>query len=157
MEQSKTPSYRSYQGGYFRTLIAPDQTGGALAILELTLPKGGEPPPHTHTHEDEAFYLVDGAIEVTIAGKTTLLKPGEALFAPRDVPHSFRILTERATLLNLITPGRLWNYFIEFSQPLSEVPGTIAAPAPPPPDLLERMIHVITGTYQVIFVQPNNP
>lgn len=157
MEQSKTPSYRSYQGGYFRTLIAPEQTAEALAILELTLPRGGEPPPHTHTHEDEAFYVVKGEIAVTVAEKTTLLKAGEALFAPRNVPHSFRILTESATLLNLMTPGRLWNYFIEFSQPLSEVPATIAAPAPAPPDLLERMIRVITDTYKVIFVQPNHP
>ncbi|MCD2423259.1 cupin domain-containing protein [Niabella pedocola] len=156
MEHSKTPSYRSYQGGYFRTLIAPDQTGEALAILELTLPRGGEPPPHIHTHEDEAFYVVEGTIDVTIAGKTTSLKAGEALFAPKNVPHSFRILTERATLLNLITPGRLWNYFIEFSQPLSEVPETVAAPAPPSPDVLSSMIHVITNTYKVTFVQPTN-
>ncbi|WP_300598438.1 cupin domain-containing protein [Niabella sp.] len=156
MEQLTTPSYRSYQGGYFRTLIAPEQTGEALAILELTLPRGAEPPPHIHTHEDEAFYVVKGEMAVTVAGTTTLLKAGEALFAPKNVPHSFRILTENATLLNLITPGQLWNYFIEFSQPLSEAPGTVAAAGPPPPDVLKRMVDVITDTYKVIFIQPNN-
>lgn len=156
MEHLNTPSYRSYQGGYFRTLIAPDQTGEALAILELTLPGGGEPPPHIHTNEDEAFYVVEGSIEVTVDGKTTLLKPGEALFAPRNVPHSFRILTEKATLLNLITPGTLWNYFIEFSQPISELPETVSAPGAPPVDLIKKMTQVITDTYKITFVQPDN-
>lgn len=44
MEQSRTAQFRSYQGGYFRTLIAPEQTANTIALLELTLPKGAEPP-----------------------------------------------------------------------------------------------------------------
>jgi len=152
MEPLTTTRYRSYQGGYFQTLIAPEQTGNALALLELTLPKGAEPPPHIHTREDEAFYVLDGEISVTVADSVTLLKKGDALFAPRNVPHSFKILTERATLMNLITPGTLWNYFIEFSEPLPELPAAVATPGAPPAAHMKAMLDVITNVYHVNFL-----
>jgi len=152
MEPLTTTRYRSYQGGYFQTLIAPEQTGNALVLLELTLPKGAEPPPHIHTREDEAFYVLDGEISVTVADSVTLLKKGDALFAPRNVPHSFKILTERATLMNLITPGTLWNYFIEFSEPLPELPAAVATPGAPPTAHMKAMLDVITNVYHVNFL-----
>ncbi|SDD83662.1 cupin domain-containing protein [Niabella drilacis] len=152
MERLTTTRYRGYQGGYFQTLIAPEQTGDALALLELTLPKGAEPPPHIHTREDEAFYVLDGEISVTVGERVSLLKRGDALFAPRNVPHSFKILTEQATLMNLITPGNLWNYFIEFSEPLPEMPAAVAAPGAPPVAQMKAMLDVITNVYNVNFL-----
>ncbi|ANH83204.1 hypothetical protein A8C56_21470 [Niabella ginsenosidivorans] len=152
MNPLTTTRYRSYQGGYFQTLIAPEQTGNALALLELTLPKGSEPPPHIHTQEDEAFYVLDGEISVTVADKATILKRGDALFAPRNIPHFFKILTEKATLMNLITPGVLWNYFIEFSEPLPEPPATVATPAMLPAEKRKAMQDVITNIYHVKFL-----
>ena len=79
MEPLTTARYRSYQGDYFQTLIAPEQTGNALALLELTLPKGSEPPPHIHSNEDEAFYVLNGEISVTVADHPTTLKQRSAV------------------------------------------------------------------------------
>ena len=152
MEPLTTARYRSYQGGYFQTLIAPEQTGNALALLELTLPKGSEPPPHIHSNEDEAFYVLNGEISVTVADHPTTLKQGEALFAPRNVPHSFKILTEKATIMNLISPGTLWNYFMEFSEPLSALPETAAAPIAPPAERRKAMLDTIRNVYKVNFL-----
>lgn len=151
MESITTSQYRSYQGGYFRTLIAPDQSGGTLALIELTLPKGAEPPPHVHTLEDEAFYLLDGEISVTVADKVTVLKHGEALFAPRNVPHSFKILTEKATIMNLITPGALWNYFMECSEPYTEKPEAVK-PVALPAEKVKAMLNKISEVYKVNFL-----
>ncbi len=152
MEPLITSRYRSYQGGYFQTLIMPEQTGGELALLELTLPKGAEPPTHIHMREDEAFYIVDGEISVTIGDSVILLKKGEAVFAPRNVPHSFKILTNKVTLLNLITPGSLWNYFMEFSEPLPELPETVIIPHMQPAERMKAMLDAITNVYNVNFL-----
>ncbi len=151
MEQTRADVYRSYQGGYLKTIIAPEQTNNTLAMLEITLPKGAEPPPHIHTNEDETFYLLDGRISVQIADTTTILEPGEGIFAPRQVPHSFKILTENATIMNLMSPGDLWNYFIEFSIPISGNPGIINPPVTPSLDAIRQMVDVITNKYQVRF------
>ncbi|MBX3254868.1 MAG: cupin domain-containing protein [Chitinophagaceae bacterium] len=152
MEQLQTVRYRSYQGGYFQTLISPGDTGNTLALIEFTLPRGAEPPPHIHTQEDEAFCVLDGEINVMVGETQTILKKGEALFAPRHIPHSFKILTEKATLMNLITPGTLWNYFIAFSEPLSERTVTVSAPAAPPAENIKAMLEVITHVYKVNFL-----
>lgn len=152
MEPSTAARYRSYQGGYLQTLIAPNQTGNALALLELTLPRGAEPPMHIHSNEDEAFYVLDGEISVTVADHTTTLKQGEALFAPRNIPHAFKILTPKAALMNLITPGALWNYFMEFSEPLSALLETVAAPVAPPAERMKAMLDTITNVYKVNFL-----
>ena len=151
MESLTKSPYGSYQGGYFQTLIAPDQSGNTLALLELTLPKGAEPPRHVHTLEDEAFYILDGEISVTVADKLTVLKAGEALFAPRNMPHSFKILTEKATIINVITPGTLWNYFMECSEPISQKPQTVA-PVALSPEKVKAMLDRISNVYKVNFL-----
>lgn len=152
MEQLQTARYRSYQGGYFQTLIPPADTGNMLALIEFTLPGGAEPPPHIHTQEDEAFCVLEGEIGVRVGETMTILKRGEALFAPRDIPHSFKILTEKATFINLITPGTLWNYFIVFSEPLSGRPETVLPPAAPSAENIKAMLDVITHVYKVKFL-----
>jgi len=39
--------------------------------------------PHVHTREDEAFYLLDGVLEVTAGEATMLVRPGDFVFLPR--------------------------------------------------------------------------
>jgi quercetin dioxygenase-like cupin family protein len=151
MESLTISPYRSYQGGYFLTLISPKQTDNKLALLELTLPQGAEPPSHIHSLEDEAFYVLDGEMSVTVGDTKTLLRPGEALFAPRNVPHSLKILTAKATLMNLITPGTLWNYFMECSEPLAEKPETVASVALSA-ETVKAMLDRISNVYKVRFL-----
>ena len=45
--------------------LEEQQTGGRLACLDLTVPPGHGVPPHTHHLEDELFYVIDGAVEIT--------------------------------------------------------------------------------------------
>jgi quercetin dioxygenase-like cupin family protein len=113
-----TNGYMNYQGGYFKVLISPEQTNGSLALLDMTLPKGVEPPMHLHTREDESFYVLEGAITFQIGEETIQASPGKAVFAPRQVPHGFTIQTESARFLTLITPVNSWSilWSLDFRQ-----------------------------------------
>lgn len=153
MQQSQTNDYRSYQGGYFRTLISPEQTKNTLALLEFTLPAGAEPPLHIHKNEDESFYVLEGRISVRMGEEVSILEPGDALFAPRNTPHTFKILSGTAKALNLITPGSLWNYFMEFSTPLTELPGVVTAGAAPGREEVLRMLKAISTGYNIQFLE----
>ncbi|WP_109698902.1 cupin domain-containing protein [Chitinophaga deserti] len=153
MEPVQTNGFRRYQGGYFRALITPEQTQNAMALIEFTLPRGAEPPLHVHQNEDEAFYLVEGRMSVRVGDKTTIMEAGDALFAPRNTPHAFQILTDSATLLNLITPGTLAGFFFEFSTPLTGVPAICNKPQEPDMEAVARMVQTITKTYQVQFLE----
>jgi quercetin dioxygenase-like cupin family protein len=41
-------------------------TAGAYCLLEVGLAPGMMVPPHTHTREDEAYYILAGELEVTV-------------------------------------------------------------------------------------------
>src|SRR5882757_8675154 len=58
-------------GDTYTVKATSESTGGAFGLLEASVPPGGGPPPHVHTREDEAFYLLDGILEVT-AGEASM-------------------------------------------------------------------------------------
>jgi mannose-6-phosphate isomerase-like protein (cupin superfamily) len=46
-------------------------------------------PPHHHVHE-EMFLVSKGTLEVTIAGKSTVIGPGSAAYVHSDEEHGVR-------------------------------------------------------------------
>ncbi|GAA4442531.1 hypothetical protein GCM10023091_29540 [Ravibacter arvi] len=150
-EKAIAPAYRSYNGGYFKTLLSPAQTGGEMALLDMVLPRGAEPPPHVHEREDETFYILDGTVQFVVDGVVHTLTTGAALFAPRRIPHYFRILTDSAHILALMTPGDLWNYFIEFSEPGGETP-RITVPQPPTPEQIQYLAERLSDRYRLSLI-----
>lgn len=153
MEQIKDEGYRSYQGGFFKTLISPAQTGNAMALIEFTLPKGAEPPPHIHQDEDETFYVLEGELSVRISDTVTTLKAGDAVFAPRNEPHAFTILSGTIKMLNLVTPGTLWNYFYEFSNAMAVPLNVSQQEIAPDKEEISRMLQTIESIYHIKLVQ----
>jgi quercetin dioxygenase-like cupin family protein len=65
-------------------------TGGAYCLLEVSLAPGMGVPRHTHTREDEAYYVLVGELEVVVGDETFVLRAGDTLMAPRDIPHQLR-------------------------------------------------------------------
>ena len=144
--------YRNYQGGYFKTLISPEQTDGTMALVDMTLPKGVEPPPHMHTNEDESFYLLEGSVTFHIGDTVIKAKQGEAVFAPRMVPHYFIINSTTARFLTAITPGKFLEYFMEFSFPATEELCVVAPQGPPPEAAIKHMTIQLREKYGVSFI-----
>jgi quercetin dioxygenase-like cupin family protein len=95
-----------------------ETTGGAFALIEASVPPGGGPPPHVHTREDEAFYLLDGVLEVTAGEETTLVRAGDFVFLPRGTVHWFRNPgVDAARALILATPAGFERFFAEAGVP----------------------------------------
>jgi Cupin domain len=82
----------------------------------------GGPPRHTHTREDESFYLLTGALEVECGDDRFQAGPGSFVFLPRNLPHVFRSVGGPATALLVVTPGGLDEHF-------AELPAALAANA----------------------------
>ena len=50
---------------------------------------------HGHSHpNDEVWNIIDGRLEITIAGKTQVAGPGCAAIVPPDTAHSVKALTD---------------------------------------------------------------
>jgi len=91
-------------------------TAGSLTVIEATI--DGGPPRHTHTREDESFYVLTGTLEVECGDDRFRAGPGSFVFLPRNLPHVFRSLGGPATALLIVTPGGLDEYFAELSAAL---------------------------------------
>jgi len=92
-------------------------TGGSLTVIEATI--DGGPPRHTHTREDESFYVLTGTLDVECGEDRFRAGPGSFVFLPRNLPHAFRSVGGPATALLIVTPGGLDDYFAELSAALA--------------------------------------
>ena len=90
------------------TLAGVVSTGGALTVIASTADGGA--PPHVHTREDEAIYVVSGTISVRIGDETREAPAGAFAWLPRGVPHSWDVVGEpgaTATVLMITVPAML--------------------------------------------------
>lgn len=54
---------------------------------------------------EEVGYMLEGELEITLAGKPYLLKEGDSIFFPSELPHGYRNLGDRvARILWINTP-----------------------------------------------------
>jgi quercetin dioxygenase-like cupin family protein len=85
-----------------------NDTGHQFSVWESIVPPGAGTPAHTHTREDEAFYVLSGEVQIELEGAADPLRLGRGgfLFAPRNRPHAYRnIGTVPAHLLVFAIPG----------------------------------------------------
>ena len=116
--------------------------------MEVTVRKGLEPPPHTHSHEDETYYVLDGRWFFDVGGEPFAAEPGSLVFLPRRVAHSFSIDSDAARALVILTPGGLEDAFRELSEPTAQAHGLPPRPDGPPP--IARMAEVF-GARGILF------
>jgi quercetin dioxygenase-like cupin family protein len=99
----QTPS-RWFLNGLMTTLVDTDETAGAYCMMEHVVTAASNPPLHVHMVEDEAFYVLEGELELVVGGKSQIARAGTYALAPRGVEHYWRVLSDEARLL-VITSG----------------------------------------------------
>ena len=105
-----------------RCLLYGPDTAGAVSLSVSTLRKGSEAPLHTHSREDETFYLVSGTLEARVGDQRHVLNSGDAVFLPRGLRHRLLCLSESAEVVMLIHPPGLETFFDEIARATSEGP-----------------------------------
>ena len=116
-----------FNGDIYRMPLTAAQTGGAIGMVEATVPPGGGPAPHIHERSDETFYVISGEVEFLLDGETFLVNPEDVVFVPRGVVHRFpqpRHPTGDAAVHD--TPGGPEGLFVEGGDP--PAPGTRVQP-----------------------------
>lgn len=100
------------------------QTGNQFWLAEQTSRGGYASPVHVHTREDETFYVLEGHLSIEIGDAMHQPVAGSCVFAPRNVPHSYKVESELARWLVLGTPGGFDGWFFDTGKPADrlEVP-----------------------------------
>jgi len=106
-------------GDVYRFLATGEETGGKYAIWEAIVPPGGGPPPHIHSREEEAFYVLEGEITFQVGADTFTASAGTFANMPIGSLHSFKNHTDRpARLLISVAPAGLEQMFFEVGHPV---------------------------------------
>jgi quercetin dioxygenase-like cupin family protein len=66
--------------------------------------EGAAAPEHSHPHEQSVIVL-EGELDLTVAGETVRMNPGKVFVIPGDVPHSAVAVTP-CTILDIFHPVR---------------------------------------------------
>ena len=110
----------SVAGDRVAILLEGGDTGGQYTVMEATLPPNAGPPPHVHTREDETFLVLAGEVTFYVGEKTVVLKKGEFIFAPRNIPHHFKNTgATDAVLLETSLPAGVERFFEAAGKPLA--------------------------------------
>ena len=134
-------------GGLYEVKVSSVETDGVATIMEMTLPAGMGPPPHTHPGA-ESVCVLEGRIRYHIDGDTFDGGPGAWFHIPAGTVENFEP-TELSRLLVVYTPGGIEDFFAEAGEPAGrrELP-----PAPTEPPDLERLIAI--GEHHGMNIRP---
>jgi quercetin dioxygenase-like cupin family protein len=121
-----------FLGTLARIKLEGRQTGGRFALWEGELPHGAAPPLHSHP-QDETFYVLEGEIVAWLVEPDLASDPatppdwvrtrgrrcgvGTAVFAPANLPHTFRVESDTARMLFISTPAGIEEYVRALSEP----------------------------------------
>ena len=111
--------------------LAP--TGSDLVVVEWKIDTGGSDPPlyiaplHLHRNDDEAWYVLEGALRFGLGDEEVEASAGGAVVAPRGTVHTF------------------WNprpeparYVLVMTARIAALIDALHAPGAPPPDQVFR-------------------
>lgn len=118
-------------GGEYRIVISGKQTSGNYAVIEMTVPPGAGPNPHSHTDFEESFFVLEGELTfVSEAGKYIAKQHSHITIPKGGIVHGFKNKTDRpAKLLCTVTPAGLDDFFREASSFMQSAKDTSLSPA----------------------------
>jgi quercetin dioxygenase-like cupin family protein len=103
-----------------------------ISVMESLARRGDSPPYHVHHTEDEAFHVLEGELALLVDGEPKRALAGETHLAPKGVPHTYRVVSERARWLVVTTRGDFERFVRAASRPAraAELPPPSGPPTP---------------------------
>lgn len=101
-----------------------------ISVMESLARRGDSPPYHVHRTEDEVFHLIEGELVLLVDGRTMRVQAGETHLAPKGVPHTYCVVSERARWLVVTTHGDFERFVRAVSRPATtaELPPSSGPP-----------------------------
>jgi mannose-6-phosphate isomerase-like protein (cupin superfamily) len=109
-----------------RFLCDATDTHGAWSLMEEDIGFGQGPAAHRHDW-DEAYYVVDGALDFQIDGKDVRLNVREFAYLPRNTVHAFKGASQSPTrVLIFAAPAHSAAFFHDINREVLKIPDDLA-------------------------------
>ncbi|SFJ64948.1 Mannose-6-phosphate isomerase, cupin superfamily [Chryseobacterium indologenes] len=141
-------------GGNYRIIVSGDQNNDAYAVIEMLVPPGGGPLPHSHPDIQEMFFLAEGELEFTTETGKSIVKKGEFVNIPFNGGiHCFKNISDQfARMLCTVVPAGLEQVFREVGMPVK--PGEFLPATPPTPERI-AFLKTIDNKYGLATYPPD--
>lgn len=87
--------------GVSRKILA---RGGNLMMVEVAFEKGGIGAVHSHPHE-QISYIHSGSFEFELDGRKEIVRVGDTVYVPTNVPHGV-VALEESIIVDIFSPQR---------------------------------------------------
>ena len=137
--QSAQGRHIGVAGDNYNILISGRETNGEYAVIDMTIPPGGGPLPHSHANIHEQFYVIEGELLFKTEAGHAVVTAGGAVDIPMGgAIHCFKNESnENARMLCTVSPAGLEEFFIEIGDPVQ--PGEFLPPPSLTPEFLEKL------------------
>ena len=103
-------------GDIYADLATGEHTNGSYYLVHAIVPAGGGPPAHTHTREEEAFFVIRGQVTFFVEGEPVQATAGTFLNVPRGTKHQFKNESgEEAEMIFWFAPAGIEDMFAEMA------------------------------------------
>jgi quercetin 2,3-dioxygenase len=92
-------------------LCSSKVSDGRYITLISEGPKGRPIGEHLHRQTDESFFCVQGEMTLWVDGNPLSLKPGDYVFVPAMTKHYFRLDSNFAKFVGVLSPGAFEHFF----------------------------------------------
>ncbi|MGA2011882.1 MAG: cupin domain-containing protein [Solirubrobacteraceae bacterium] len=97
--------------------VAGDESGESFSLGELVGARGNMPPLHVHHRDDETFYVIAGEVTVFYGDHEVSVGAGQAVLASRNIPHTYRVDSDRARWLIINSPAGFEQFLLQTAAP----------------------------------------
>lgn len=110
-----------------RFVMSGEPADGRFSLIEHPIvPRGLAAPMHLHTREDEYSFILEGSWGFQLGDEVVHAEPGDLVYKPRDVWHTFWNASDQpARLLEIISPAGFEHFFEELAEALEADPDDI--------------------------------
>lgn len=92
-----------------------------MSMIETHVAPGGGPTYHSHSREDETFYVVSGIAEVQLENEIFLCKAGDRVYGPRNIFHTYRNVGDTDLKMIIVyTPAGFEQSFVDAAAMVQE-------------------------------------
>lgn len=149
----------NYSKGYWfvdthvQVRISGDSNSDGISVLEHHAYYGDSPPFHIHHTEDEIFVVLEGEFRFVIGQAENRLKSGETILAPKGIPHTYRVESEKGGKWLTITTGHDFERFVKaISKPAEE--NILPQRQGPPTEAFKQQLSTLSAKYNIEIVGP---
>ena len=108
-------------------------TGMRFSMVECYTGPGAGSPPHLHTEDEEAFFVLDGTYRFHLGDQVVTRGPGTLTHVPKGVPHAFENPGEQPSRMMILNwpADHHERFFAAIGTPVEAGTRKFAAPRAP--------------------------